>query len=205
MVYGQRSVGGVLRSYAVGLDIVAHEIFHGVTNFSARLEYAGETGALNESYSDIFGVIISNFDQPDIAQWNWELGEELDGTGIPIRDLSNPRRRNQPDHMRDFQFLPNTSAGDYGGVHINSGIHNKAAFNLITARDIQDAFLFDAASVSVLFYQALTQYLSRRSGFSDSRTAVELVARTLFRTDPRRDAKLRAIAAAFEDVGILAA
>jgi Zn-dependent metalloprotease len=205
MVYGQRAVDGGLRSYAVALDVVAHEIFHGVTGATARLEYVGETGALNESYSDIFGILISNFAEPDISRWNWEMGEELDGTGIPIRDFSEPRRRNQPDHMRDFRHLPNDRQHDSGGVHFNSGIHNKAAFNLITSRDSHGVFLFTPTSLAALFYLALSQYLSRTSLFSDSRAAIELVAQTLFRTDAQRADKLRAIAAAFDAVGILQA
>ena len=206
MVYGQRRVGGQLRSYAVGLDVVAHEIFHGVTDFTARLQYAGESGALNESYSDIFGIIISNyFDKRDLSAWNWEMGEDLEGTGIPIRDLSNPTKYGQPGHMRDYLNLPITPAGDWGGVHYNSGIHNYAAYNIMKALDEQGAYLFNTESLAALFYLALTQYLSRTSQFSDSRRAIELAARTLFRNDPNpiRNAKLQAIARGFDAVGIV--
>ncbi|BAZ53892.1 Bacillolysin [Nostoc sp. NIES-4103] len=205
MVYGQRRVGGEFRSYAVGLDVVAHEIFHGVTDRTARLQYAGESGALNESYSDIFGIIISNyFDKRDLSAWNWEMGEDLEGTGIPIRDLSNPTKYGQPGHMRDYLNLPITPDGDWGGVHYNSGIHNLAAYNIIIAKDEQGAYLFNTESLAALFYLALTQYLSRTSQFSDSRRAIELAARTLFRNDanPIRNAKLQAIARAFDVVGI---
>ena len=60
MVYGQAMFGGKLRSLSSSLDVVAHELFHGVTGGTARLVYQGESGALNESYSDIFGVLVSN-------------------------------------------------------------------------------------------------------------------------------------------------
>jgi Zn-dependent metalloprotease len=103
MVYGQRMVNGKLRSYAIAKDVVAHEIAHGLTDKTARLEYAKESGAMNESYSDIFGVIISNRHLPHIDDWNWEMGEDLEGTGVPLRDLSDPTRRGQPAHMRDFK------------------------------------------------------------------------------------------------------
>lgn len=202
MIYGQRQVNGALRSYAVAGDIVAHEILHGLTEATARLEYLAMSGALNESYSDIFGIIISNRAQPDIGQWNWELGEDLNGTGLPLRDLRDPGRHNQPAHMDDYRNLPLTRAGDWGGVHVNSGIHNKAAHTLLISRDAQGQFMFDATSVAALFYLALTQHLSRTSVFADSRRGVTLAAGTLFRNDPSRNARQEAIARAFDAVGI---
>lgn len=209
MVYGQRLVNGTLRSYALARDVVAHEIIHGLTDHTARLKYEVESGALNESYSDIFGIIISNFDEPDVAQWNWELGEDLDITGIPLRDLSDPTRRGQPAHVRDLKRLapgemPHPRENDSGFVHHNSGIHNKAAHNLLTATNPDGSFTFTPQEVSALFAVALTEILSRTSGFSDSRAAVELVARSLFRNDPpaTRRAKLDAVAKGFDAVGI---
>ncbi|HKI06528.1 MAG TPA: M4 family metallopeptidase [Thermoanaerobaculia bacterium] len=201
MVYGQRLLDGKLLSYAVSRDVVAHEIFHGVTEHSARLDYLAESGALNESYSDIFGILISNWRQSDLEKWNWQIGEELDGTGLPLRDLSDPEKCKQPAHMKDYQDLPVTQAGDWGGVHVNSGIHNKAAYNLLTAKP-DGNYAFDPATVARLFYLTLTEQLSRTSGFSDSRRGLELVARSLFRTDPDRNVRLAAIIQAFEDVGI---
>lgn len=201
MIYGQRLLDGKLRSYAVARDIVAHEIFHGVTEHTARLDYFAESGALNESYSDIFGILISNAGNPDVGTWNWQIGEELDVTGLPLRDLSDPEKFKQPAHMKDFKDLPLTQAGDWGGVHINSGIHNKAAHNLLTAKD-GDQYVLDPTTIAKLFYLTLTEQLSRTSGFSDSRRGVELVARSLFRNDKDRKRKMAAIAKAFEDVGI---
>jgi Zn-dependent metalloprotease len=126
------------------------------------------------------------------------MGEEL--TGIPLRDMSAPQNHGQPDHMNNFVHLPEDK--DHGGVHTNSGIHNKAAFNLLTAKDESGNHLFDAVSVARMFYLALTQDLSRTSGFLDSRRGVLNRAATLFRSDPRRDEKLSTIAKAFDDVGI---
>jgi bacillolysin/neutral peptidase B len=210
MIYGQRMVGGALRSYALARDVVAHEITHGLTENTARLEYAREPGGLNESYSDIFGIIISNIDEPAMNRWNWEMGEDLDLTGVPIRDLSDPAKFGQPAHMDDFRRLPPeealTPSNDWGFVHINSGIHNKAAHGMMTAANQDGTPTFTAREVASLFYLALTQYLSRTSGFSDSRRAVELAAQTLFRSNPApvRAGKLAAIAGAFDAVGIAA-
>ena len=201
MVYGQRLVSGELTSYATAKDVVAHEITHGLTDKTAGLVYQSESGALNESYSDIFGILISNQQEPDFDGWNWEMGEDLSPTGIPLRDLRDPARRNQPAHMDDFLV----TGDDNGGVHTNSGIHNKAAFNLITTKqDGQHVFTF--SEVAALFYLALTQFLSRTSGFADSRRAIERAAKTLFRQDPpaTRARKLAAIAAAFDEVGVSA-
>jgi Zn-dependent metalloprotease len=201
MIYGQRLLDGKLRSYAVARDIVAHEIFHGVTEHTARLDYFAESGALNESYSDIFGILISNAGNPDVGTWDWRIGEELDGSGLPLRDLSDPEKFKQPAHMKDYKDLPMTQTGDWGGVHTNSGIHNKAAHNLLTAKN-GDEYVLDPTTIAKLFYLTLTEQLSRTSGFSDSRRGVELVARSLFRNDKDRKRKMAAVAKAFEDVGI---
>lgn len=208
MIYGQRMVGGRLRSYALARDVVAHEIMHGLTDKTARLEYQLESGALNESYSDIFGILISNAEEPDVSRWNWEMGEDLDLTGVPLRDLRDPAKRGQPAHMDDFKRLPPgeepARENDYGWLHVNSGIHNKAAYNLLTALGPHGERVFTPAEVAGLFYLAVTQYLSRTSGFSDSRRGVRLGAQTLFRDESpaRLDARLAAVDAAFDAVGI---
>ena len=204
MVYGQVLRGDVLMSLSANIDVVAHEMFHGVTDHTSRLEYAFQPGALNESYSDIFGTIIANYGNDDPRTWDWLLGEKLLPGDRPFRDLSNPPAFGQPGHMDDFNVLPNTRAGDWGGVHINSGIHNKAAFNMLTAEDEAGALTLTPPEVAAVFYLALTQRLSRTSQFADSRRAVVTSARTLFRTLPtdEQDRKIAAVEAAFEAVGI---
>lgn len=204
MVYGQRLNGDMLMSLAVALDIVGHEMFHGVTAAEARLEYVAQSGALNELISDIFGVIIANFSEPDPRKWNWKLGEGLALDGKPFRDMSNPPLYGQPDHMKNFKVLPNTRSGDWGGVHTNSGIHNKAAYNILTATDAAGSLIFSPREVAAIFYLALTQQLSRTSQFSDSRRGVLTSAHSLFRTLPpdQQKAKLDAISQGFDAVGI---
>jgi Zn-dependent metalloprotease len=204
MVYGQVLRSQVLRSLAVNLDVVGHEMFHGVTDATSRLEYAAQSGALNESYSDIFGILISNFDEGDIAKWEWQLGENLTADNKPLRDFSRPSRYDQPEHMNQYQNLPITEAGDWGGVHINSGIHNFAAYKIMTSRDSANRFIFTPTELAAMFYITLTQYLTRSSDFSASRRGVSLAAQTLFRNHPQviRQAKIAAIAKGFSDVGI---
>ena len=205
MVYGQALAGGQLRSLCINLDVVAHEIFHGVTDRTARLEYALQSGALNESYSDIFGVIVSNQGKPDPRDWDWEIGEGLLPGGQPLRDMSDPPRFNQPDHMRDFAVRPNTRSGDWGGVHKNSGIHNKAAFHMLTHEAEPGRLALTPREVGAVFYLALTQRLSRTSQFADSRLGVITSARTFFRALPPsgQAEKVAAIEAGFEAVGIV--
>ena len=203
MVYGQRHDGVGFLSMAVDLDVVGHEMFHGVTDMTSRLEYVFQSGALNESYSDIFGVIIANQPAPDPRTWKWQIGAGLQANGDPFRDMSNPPLQGQPEHMRDFVTLPNTRAGDHGGVHTNSGIHNKAAFNILTAVK-GGALVFKPDEVAAFFYLAVTLQLSRTSQFTDSRQAVLDSARTLFRNLAPADLaeKISAIEAGFTAVGI---
>ncbi|MER7246944.1 M4 family metallopeptidase [Kribbella sp. NPDC000426] len=204
MVYGQVRHPSDLRSLAANIDVVAHEMFHGVTDRTARIEYAFQSGALNESISDIFGTVVANLGNPDPRTWNWELGENLKLGNEPFRDLSNPPRFRQPDHMKNYQDLPYTREGDWGGVHINSGIHNKAAFNMFTALDDAGDLILAPAEVAAVFYLALTQRLSRTSQFTDSRRFTLSSARSLFRRLPasERLSKIAAVEAAFEAVGI---
>jgi bacillolysin/neutral peptidase B len=191
-------------SLSVDLDVVGHEMFHGVTERTARLEYVAQSGALNESISDIFGVIIANFANPDPRTWNWLVGEGLSPTGKAFRDMSNPPAFDQPDNMQGFKVLPLTRAGDYGGVHTNSGIHNKAAFNILTAVDAAGQLVLTPTEVAAVFYLSLWQRLSRTSQFSDSRRGALVSARTLFRSLPpdQQTAKLDAITNGFDAVGI---
>jgi Zn-dependent metalloprotease len=188
---------------SVALDVVGHEMFHGVTDMTSRLEYAKQSGALNESYSDIFGVIIANHPNPDPTTWEWRLGLHLEANGDPFRSMSKPSLYGQPEDMKHYVTSPNTYNGDYGGVHTNSGIHNKVAYKILVAKK-GGALVFKPEEVAAFFYIALTQRLSRTSQFSDSRTAVIDSARTLFRNLPAADAakKISAIGAAFTAGGI---
>jgi Zn-dependent metalloprotease len=203
MLYGQAPFGDKLRSLASSLSVVAHELFHGVTGGTARLIYQGETGALNESYSDIFGTIISNSAEPDIAKWDWLIGDGISNGLEALRDMKDPTRFGQPKLMRNFKKLPLNQQNDSGGVHLNSGIHNFAAYKVMSAQN-GSAFLFKPAELAAMFYVALTQQLSRQSTFADSRRGVVLATRSLFRALPEDqiDARVAAVEAGFQAAGI---
>ena len=98
------------------------------------------------------------------------------------------------------EYLHMSQAEDYGGVHYNSGIHNFAAYNIITAGDGENGHMFKPEESAAMFYIALTQHLARQSGFSDSRRGVVLAARSLFRTLPQAaiDQRVAAIEAGFD-------
>ena len=202
MIYGQGTVDDKLRSLASSLDIVAHELFHGVTAHSAKLEYVSEAGALNESYSDIFAIIVSNYRQPEMSKWNWLIGDGLSTGLTAFRDFQDPTRLGHPKRMSDYRQMEPDD--DYGGVHINSGIHNFAAYNIITADDGAGGRLFKPEEAAAIFYIALTQHLSRQSRFVDSRRGAVLAARSLFRKLPQAaiDQRVAAIEAGFDQAEI---
>lgn len=204
MVYGQLRHGDELRSLSANVDVVGHEIFHGVTDSTSRLEYRAQSGALNESYSDVFGTIIANLGNEDPRTWDWLIGEKLFPDREALRDMADPTRFDQPAHMDDYRDLPVTRDGDWGGVHTNSGIPNKAAFVLLTTEADDGTLTLTPSEVSAVYYIALTQRLSRTSQFVDARRASIASARSYFRGRPpeEREGKVAAVGAAFDAVGI---
>jgi bacillolysin len=188
------------QSFAKHLDIIAHELTHGVTATSSNLVYRNLPGALNESFSDIFGVIIANWypSRPNsISTWTWEIGPGLGAGGGPIRNFADPAAAGQPDHMS--QYVPTTK--DSGGVHIYSGIHNKAIYKLLSATEPTGQLSFPTRELALLIYLTLTR-LTQLSDFRDSRRTLESVAGVYYANDPSLAAKLALIGKAFDSVGI---
>jgi hypothetical protein len=102
------------------LDDCGHEITHAVTTNSAKLTYSYESGALNESFSDIFGEAIENYGRP--TQWSWKIGEDITPGNAGIRDMSNPNVKNHAKYYKGSKWYTGTL--DDGGVHWNSGVQN---------------------------------------------------------------------------------
>jgi bacillolysin len=207
MWYGQvRDSAGKFRSFSRFLDVIAHELTHGITESTANLVYRSQPGALNESFSDIFGVIIRNWYETgpnsSVSGWNWEIGSGLGQNGLPLRDMKDPARCGYPDHMSKYRTLPETWQGDWGGVHINSNIHNKAAYNVLTAGDESGSRVFDPRDVAILYYLTLTR-LGKLADFAKTLQVLVDVASTLYAGDPAlRDKKIAAIKTAYAAVGI---
>jgi bacillolysin/neutral peptidase B len=209
MWYGQAKDGsGKLRSLARYLDVIAHELTHGITETTSNLIYSGQSGALNESFSDIFGVIIANWwlvgqgKDGDTKKWSWEIGQGLggkddQGRDLPLRDFSNPTRTEDPDHMARYNPAPE----DYGGVHTNSNIHNKAAYTLLTAAKPDGSPAISVRDVAVLYYLTL-QKLSSQASFTDVRRTLSMTAKSYFGNPDEAAAAVRQIEAAYDAVGI---
>jgi Zn-dependent metalloprotease len=204
MWYGQvQNANGGFDSYSRYLDVIAHELTHGVTKTTAGLKYLNESGALNESFSDIFGIIVKNLNGSnanDLSKWNWELGTGLRPNGGPLRDLSDPTRTGAPAHMNDYKKLP--PSNDSGGVHTNSNIHNKAAFNVITSKKDDGTFLFAPEDAALMYYLTLTR-LTTFATFADVVSTMQNVIKTMYAGRPEMiEEKVKAVVMAYGAVGI---
>lgn len=173
MVYGN--------GYASADDVVGHELTHAVTERTAGLFYYYQSGALNESFSDIFGEVVDLGSAVgggnDAGAVRWLMGEDL-GIGA-IRNMMNPGAFGDPARMTDPNFFCVTNGwtnpnGDSGGVHINSGVPNHAFALMVdggtyNGRTITAIGIPKAAKIQ---YRALTTYLTAGSGFMDAYNAV---------------------------------
>jgi Zn-dependent metalloprotease len=203
MWYGQDGgPSASLRSFSRFLDIIAHELTHGVTEYTSNLVYKDQSGALNESFSDIFGVIIANWDPTnpnrDAGTWTWTIGAGLGPGGKPLRDVSDPTVTGDPDHMNDFL----NTQDDEGGVHTNSNIHNKGAYNVLTAVDGGGRRVFQPMEAAELYYLCLTR-LSNIATFSDVLQELVDVATTYYAGNAvKRADRIKHIRDAYANVGI---
>jgi len=171
--------GMVFTPTAAGIDVAGHELAHGVTTYSACLLYEGQSGALNESFSDVFGVLIDTL--------NWTIGEQIINPEIFVsgaaRDLSDPHNGVnkgepgwQPKTMSEFLY----TTQDHGGVHGNSGIPNHAFY--------LTAIKTGRKNAGKIWYRALTNYLTSNSQFIDARlltiqSAVDLFGEESFEVE----------------------
>ncbi|HVY17947.1 MAG TPA: M4 family metallopeptidase [Rhodopila sp.] len=198
MVYGDG--GDLLGRTTRCLDVVAHELTHGVTQNSAGLPYEGQAGALNEHFSDVLGVVIRQWHekQADPTAANWLVGEGLLLAGGALRSLKAPGTANpadtQPAHMKDYHQLPNDFMHDYGGVHTNSGIPNHAFF--LAATRLGKPSWEEAAKI---WYVTLTQRLQGDVDFVKCANETISVARDFFSTATRD-----VVRQAWADVGVQA-
>ncbi|MFN8436592.1 MAG: M4 family metallopeptidase [Cytophagales bacterium] len=190
MFYGNGNVA--FKPLAGGLDVGGHEMTHGVVQNSANLAYQDESGAINESMADIFGCMMDSTD--------WLIGEDVVKTlyfpSGALRSLSDPHNGGtslndngyQPKHMNEKY----TGSSDNGGVHINSGIPNYAFY--LFATSINSRY-----RASLIFYRALTVYLTQNSNFYDLRVSVLQAAKDLYGENSNEYTKA---GQAFDNVGI---
>jgi Zn-dependent metalloprotease len=170
--------------FTAALDVIAHELTHGVTQYEANLSYISQAGALNESISDVFGSLVKQYQRGQTADdADWIIGEGLftsNVNGIGIRSMKSPGsayddpvlgKDPQPMHMDHYV----NTLEDNGGVHINSGIPNHAFY--IVAREI-GGFAWEKAGA--IWYKALTEKLKVDSNFTDAANLTYQAAADLF-------------------------
>jgi len=182
MTYGDGNGGGF--TPLTSLDIVAHEIGHGVTEFSANLIYQGESGALNESFSDILGAAVEF--AYDSAGGDWKMGEDIMNTGMGIRNLRFPALFNDPDTYLGVNWGMGLFI-DYGYVHSNSGVQNYWYYLLSDGdSDINDnGQAYDIEGIGFqkatdIAYYNLTNFLTRYSNHQDARMGAMQAAINLY-------------------------
>ena len=175
MTYGDGD--GVNFTPLVCLDVVGHEITHGVTQNSANLIYWGESGALNESFSDIFGNEVEFMREgvPGVGTGSWRMGEDITPSGSGIRNMQNPNEFNNADTYLGTYWVT-TGSGDNGGVHYNSGVQNFWFYLLCeggsgtndhgNAYNVSTIGFTKAAAIA---YRNLTVYLTPSSNYYAAR------------------------------------
>lgn len=163
-----------------GIDVTGHELTHGVTQYTSGLVYQNESGAMNESMSDIMGKSVQFFAKP--ADIDWRLSNDMNWF---IRDMSNPNAYQQPDTYQGTYWQ--TGGGDNGGVHTNSGVGNFMFYLLVTggsgtndkgfAYNVQGIGL---AAADQILYRSGAVYLTSNSKYIDWRTACIHAATDLY-------------------------
>jgi Zn-dependent metalloprotease len=202
MVYGDGD-GEVFRRFTRSLDVIGHELSHGVSQFEAGFSYHGESGTLAEHFSDVFGVLVRQRKRKEKARdSDWIIGKGLffpKVKGAGIRSMKAPGtayddpvlgKDPQPAHMRDYV----DTADDNGGVHLNSGIPNRAFYE---AAARIGGYAWERAGR--IWHVALRDRLRRDSGFRDAAAATLSVAAEL---DGPRSAEVTAVREGWDAVGV---
>jgi len=202
MVYGDGD-GELFERFTISIDVIGHELTHGVTDSEAALEYHDQPGALNESFSDVFGSLVKQRQrQQTAAEADWIIGEGLFTAkvrGVGLRSLkapgsaySDPILGNdpQPAHMDRYDSSPE----DNGGVHVNSGIPNHAFYLAAIAIG---GFAWEKAGR--IWYAALTERLRPNSDFAGAAKATETAAGEIFGSG---GAEQKAVRDAWRRVGL---
>jgi Zn-dependent metalloprotease len=202
MVYGDGD-GEMFQRFTRCIDVIGHELTHGITQYEAALEYEGQSGALNESFSDVFGSMIKQYVlKQTVDKADWLIGAGLftrKVKGIALRSMKEPGtayddptlgKDPQPAHMKDY--VDTTS--DSGGVHINSGIPNRAFY--LTAKEL-GGYAWEKAGK--IWYITLRDRLRERSDFQKAANLTFEVAASLW---GKASKEQNAVQKAWDQVGI---
>ncbi|HEY4639930.1 MAG TPA: M4 family metallopeptidase [Thermoanaerobaculia bacterium] len=202
MIYGDGD-GVLFNRFTAQLEVIGHELTHGVTQYTAGLAYYGQTGALNEHISDAFGIMVKQYKLGLTAsQSDWLIGAGLFGPGVngkAVRSMAAPGtayddpvlgRDPQPSHMKDYVDM----VEDRGGVHINSGIPNHAFY--LAAMSIGGE---PWTVLGHIWYVTLTRKLPATADFGEFASQTVAVAGELYGAG---GAVQRAVAEAWATVGV---
>jgi bacillolysin len=177
MVYGD--------GFAAADDVVGHELTHGFTEFTSHLFYYMQSGAINESMSDVFGeyIDLTNTSGTDTPAVRWQLGEDIPVFGA-IRNMQDPTLFNDPDRMLSPNYTADPGETDGGGVHSNSGVNNKAAYlmadgGLFNGQTITGLGITKAARI---YYTVETGFLGSASDYADLANALRQACTNLAAT-----------------------
>ena len=200
MVFGDGD-GDTFVRFTKSLDVIAHELTHAVTEKTAGLIYHNQQGALNESFSDVFGSLVKQYLGKETAgAADWLIGRDIVGPGFngtALRSLKAPgsayQGDRQPKNMSGYLDLPDTFFGDWGGVHINSGIPNHA-FYLVA--DALGGYAWERAGR--IWYQTLLA-LNSQSNFEECAATCLAVAGRDYGVGGD---EYRAVEAAWRTVGV---
>jgi len=172
VIYGD---GDGSYGYPLADDVVAHELTHGVTQYTSGLFYYYQSGAINESFSDLWGefVDLTNGEGNDDPSVRWLVGDDISGSGAG-RDMSDPTTFNDPDRMTSSYYYTGyadlySGYGDSGGVHTNSGVNNKAVY-LMTDGDSfngQTVTGLGIDKVADIYYEVQTSLLTSGADYGD--------------------------------------
>jgi thermolysin len=188
LLYGDGD-GRIFNFLAGGLDVVAHEWTHGVTDFSSKLIYQDESGALNEAFSDIMAAAVEFYYYPlggGRESSDWLIAEDV-FLGIPgyLRSLNNPIAAGEPDHYSLRRYIGTTT--DDGGVHFNLTIATHAFYlavaggrNRISGINVAGVGFNNIERMERIFYRAFTMLMAPNSRFSDARLATLQAAADLY-------------------------
>jgi Zn-dependent metalloprotease len=187
MYYGSGSPR-FTNSFTTDLDIIGHELSHAVIDYEAAMRYQNQSGALNESFADVFGILIKQWaNKTGARKSDWLIGKNILIRKNALRSMKSPGKayRNdpvfgddpQPAVMKDYMKMPNTEEDDYGGVHYNSGITNHAFY--ITSFELNGSAWTKAGAI---WYAALLdkELLKKTANFQDAANATLRKAVLLF-------------------------
>lgn len=161
----------------VCLDILAHEMAHGITQFTSDLIYSGESGAIDEGFSDIWGVCVERFAKGDKGSALWTLGEELNEAYM-LRNLKNPKCK----YYGGEGWVDTKSGNDHGGVHTNSGVMSYWFYTLVNGGVLNGKKVYGIGfdKAEQICYLLHTTRMASNSAFSDVMSLSIDVAQSIF-------------------------